>query len=167
MSRSCPAHEELARSRLGRRTILRSITALALIPMSLALMASEAAADVVMRKSRRLRSDRRYILFPINTESSLRRVQLTRNGRVLRSFIASLGLPAHWWAHLDVSAWQGKDLDLTIESDHSPPSPDAALPAGRGSSETGNAELLLAVHTSDEIWSAETLYKEPLRPLFH
>jgi fructan beta-fructosidase len=39
--------------------------------------------------------------------------------------------------------------------------------AGRGASETDNAELVAAVRTSPEIWSPETLYKEPLRPAFH
>lgn len=90
-----------------------------------------------------------------------------KNGRVLRSFTASLGLPAQWWAHLDVSDWQGQTLTLSIEPDNTPPATAEMKIAGRGASETDNAELVAAVRTSPAIWSPETLYKKPLRPAFH
>ena len=123
-------------------------------------------ADVSSQKKRRLRIDQKFVLFPINNESLSRRVRLVKNGRVLRSFTASLGLPAQWWAHLDVSAWHGQTLTLSVEPDNSPPMVRAEIP-GRGASETDNAELVAAIRTSAEIWSPETLYKEPLRPAFH
>ena len=78
-------------------------------------------ADVSSQKKRRLRIDQKFVLFPINNESLSRRVRLVKNGRVLRSFTASLGLPAQWWAHLDVSDWQGQTLTLSVEPDNSPP----------------------------------------------
>jgi fructan beta-fructosidase len=125
------------------------------------------SSDASSRKSRRLRIDQKFALFPINNESLSRRVRLVKNGRVLRSFTASLGLPAQWWAHLDVSAWQGQTLTLSVERDNSPtPTWQDKIP-GRGASETDNAELVAAIRTSAEIWSPETLYKEPLRPAFH
>jgi hypothetical protein len=39
--------------------------------------------------------------------------------------------------------------------------------AGQRRIDTDNAELVAAIQTSAEIWSPETLYKEPLRPAFH
>lgn len=115
---------------------------------------------------RQLRIDQNFLLFPINNDSLSRRVRLLKNGHVLRSFIASLGFPAQWWAHLDMSAWHGQKLTLSVEDDDSPPTWQGKNP-GRGASETGNAELVAAIHTSAEVWSPETLYKEPLRPAFH
>jgi len=154
--------------RLKRRVVLKSLSALILAPsISDLALASEGSGDVSERKSRQLRIDRRFILFPINNESLSRRVRLVKGGRVLRSFTASLGLPAHWWAHLDVSAWQGETLTLSVGLDNDFPPTYQSKPPGRGVKETGNAELAAAIHTSPEIWSPETLYREPLRPLFH
>jgi fructan beta-fructosidase len=127
--------------------------------------AAEASLDEPVVRERQLRIDQKFVLFPINNDSSSRRVRLVKNGRVLRSFTASLGLPAHWWAHLDVSAWQGQTLTLSLEPDNSP-HPWLKIPT-RGVSETDNAELVEAIRTSAEIWSPETLYKESLRPAFH
>jgi len=150
-----------------RRAILKSISALALTSgLADLALGSTSSGDAAARKSRRLHIDRQFVLFPINNESLSRRVRLVKNGRVLRSFTASLGLPAQWWAHLNVSAWQGETLTLSVEPDDSPPSGEGAIP-GRGAAETDNAELVAAIRTSAEIWSPETLYKEPLRPAFH
>ncbi|MBI4166646.1 MAG: glycoside hydrolase family 32 protein, partial [Acidobacteria bacterium] len=160
-------HDDFPGSVFRRRTILQSIAALTLAPvLSDLALGSEGSGDVAARKSRRLRIDRNFVLFPINNESLSRRVRLVKDGRVLRSFTASLGLPARWWAHLDVSAWQGQTLSLSVEPDNSPSVLAAEIP-GRGASETDNAELVAAIRTSAEIWSPETLYKEPLRPAFH
>ena len=123
------------------------------------------SADASSRE-RRLRIDQKFVLFPINNDSLSRRVRLVKNGRLLRSFTASLGLPAQWWAHLDTSEWHGQTLTLSVENDKPPP-PCPCNPPGRGASETDNAVLVAAIHTSAEIWSPETLYKEPLRPEFH
>jgi fructan beta-fructosidase len=129
-------------------------------------LSSEESADASSQQSRRLRVDQKFVLFPINNESLSRRVRLLKNGRVLRSFTASLGLPAQWWAHLDVGAWYGQTLTLSLESDNSPSMLGAGTP-GRGARETDNAELLAGIRTSPTVWSPETLYKEPLRPAFH
>ena len=123
-------------------------------------------ADVSSQTRRQLRIDQKFVLLPINNESLSRRVRLVKNGRVLRSFTASLGLPAQWWAHLDVSMWRGQTLALSVESDDSPSVGGAKIP-GRGASETDDAELVAAIRTSAEIWSPDTLYTESLRPVFH
>jgi fructan beta-fructosidase len=152
---------------LRRRAILQSIAALTVAPaLSDLALASDGAGDVAAGKSRRVRIDGQFVLFPINGESLSRRVRLVENGQVLRSFTASLGLPAQWWAHLDVSDWEGQTLTVSVEPDTSPPV-GYQPPPGRGENETVNAALLASVRTSAEIWSLETLYKEPLRPAFH
>jgi fructan beta-fructosidase len=134
--------------------------------LSPAAVASESPSDALLHKESRLRIDRKFVLFPIKNESLSRRVRLLKKGRVLRSFTASIGLPAQWWAHLDVSAWYGQTLTLSIEPDNSPPNPGDKIP-DRSSGETDNAELIAAIRTSANIWSPETLYREPLRPAFH
>lgn len=154
---------------LRRRRFLQSMAALTLIPALPEVVPgapTESTAGALTRKTRELRIDRKYVLFPVNNESLSRRVRLKRNGRVLRSFIASLGLPAQWWAHLDVSNWEGQTLTLSIEKDTSPPL-GYDPPPGRSEYETDNASLVTAVHTSAEIWSPETVYEEHLRPAFH
>lgn len=137
---------------------------LASAPAQTALAAH--SADDSSQRKHRLRLDQKFVLFPINNESLSRRVRLLKNGRVLRSFTASLGLPAQWWAHLDVSEWHGQTVMLSVEHSNSPSVFEKEIP-GRGASETDNAELVAAIHTSADIWSPDTLYKEPLRPVFH
>lgn len=157
----------LPRSPVSRRTILQSMSTLLLTPVISEIAPAHADSPAGASPAKRqLRIDRKFVLFPISNESSSRRVRLLQNGRAVRSFTASLGLPAQWWAHLDVSAWRGQTLTLAIEPDNSP-APWMEKSLGRGASETDNAELAMAVHTSAEIWSPETLYQEPLRPAFH
>lgn len=153
---------------LSRRTVIASsISTVALVPVLAELaLASEATSQPdAARRTRTFRIDRKYLLFPINDEAVARRVSVVQNGRALRSFTASLGLPAHWWAHLDVTEWRGQPLTLTVEPDSSPSA--ALAPKGRGPDETDNAALVAAIRTSTDIWSPETLYLEPTRPLFH
>lgn len=159
--------DDLPVATMHRRALLQSVSALTLAAaFSNVVFGSESSGDVAARRTRSLRIDQKFVLFPINNESLPRRVRIMKNGRVLRSFTASLGLPAQWWAHLDVSNWQGQTLSLSVEPDDTPASGGQQIP-GRGASETDNAELAAAVYTSPAIWSAETLYKEPLRPAFH
>jgi fructan beta-fructosidase len=137
-----------------------------LTPASSRIALASTDSSDASSKERRLRIDQRFVLLPINNESLLRRVRLVKNGRVLRSFTASLGLPAQWWAHLDVSAWHGQTLTLCLNNEKLPTKGPPSIP-GRGAKETDNAVLVAAIQTSAEIWSPETLYKEPLRPAFH
>lgn len=119
------------------------------------------------RSERQLLIDQKYLLVPINNDSRSRRVRLVKDGKVLRSFSASLGLPAHWWAHLDVSNWESETITLSVELDTGIPPTYQATPQGRGAGETSNAELAAGIHTSPDIWSPESVYNEPLRPQIH
>ena len=162
---SCP---ELMCSAVSRRALLQSIPAIALALNSTQnTLASADSESKSSRITRHVQIDRKYMLFPINNEALSRRVRLATRGRVVRSFTASLGLPAQWWAHLDVSEWQKQVLTLSIEPDNSPDIAEMGIVLGRGQNETGDADLVEAVRTSGDIWSPETLYKEPLRPTFH
>ncbi|MFA5028867.1 MAG: glycoside hydrolase family 32 protein, partial [Candidatus Methylomirabilota bacterium] len=51
-----------------------------------------------------------------------------------------------WFAHLDVSEWKGRSATLHIEN----------IPE--------NSKALDLVSVSDEVWNADKLYSEPLRP---
>lgn len=154
-------YQRLRGSPISRRILMQSIAAITLAPAQLAFAG---AGNATQQRRRRLRIDQKFILFPINNDSLPRRVRIVKNGRVLRSFSASLGLPAQWWAHLDVSAWHGETLTLSMEPDNAR---SEIQISGRGANETDNAQLIEAIHTSHEIWSSETVYKEPLRPMFH
>lgn len=161
------AHQAFLGSPVSRRTLLQAIPGIMLTSATSGItLASADSADAPSQKKRRLRIDQKFVLFPINNESLSRHVRLVKNGRVLRSFTASLGLPAQWWAHLDISAWHGQTLTLSVENDNSPSTWQGKIPP-RGASETDDAELIAAIYTSAEIWSPETVYKEPLRPAFH
>src|SRR4051812_4943368 len=104
---------------VSRRSLLQTIPAMMLAPVSSEVaLASTDSPSRPPQKQRHIRVDQKYVLFPINNESRSRRVRLLKDGRVLRSFTASLGFPAHWWAHLDLSDWQGQTLTLTLESDN-------------------------------------------------
>ena len=119
--RSYATHPEFLDSSVSRRILLESISADTLAPTtSGSALASADSVDASSQKRCRLRTDQKVVLFPINNESLSRRVRLVKNGRVLRSFTASLGLPAQWWAHLDASDWKGQTLTLSIEPDRRP-----------------------------------------------
>lgn len=161
--RNYAADQDVLGSHVSRRALLQSISAIVFTP---AALGSEPSSETLRHEKRHLRIDNKFVLFPINNDALSRRVRLVDKGRVLRSFTASLGLPAQWWAHLDVSAWQGQTLTLSVEPDNSPLVVGLEI-QGRGASETANAELIAAICTSGEIWSPQTLYKERLRPAFH
>jgi fructan beta-fructosidase len=152
-------------SSVSRRTLLQTLPAMLLTTVQAGAGGSTDADGISSETTRRLKVDRQFILLPINNESASKRVRLLESGRVLRSFTASLGLPAHWWAHLDASAWLGRTLTLTIDADNSPAVP--GLPAPGTAGEMSSTELAAAIHTSADIWSPETLYREALRPAFH
>src|SRR5690348_4833187 len=118
--------------------MLQSLSALALAS---GITQETAASEMVSSlQTRRVKLDRKFLLFPINNDAAPRRVRMVKNGRVLRSFTASLGLPADWWAHLDVTEWQRQTVSLSIGPDESP----AVLgikKTSRGLNETDNPKL--------------------------
>ena len=67
----------------------------------------------------------------------------------MREFDIELSDQPDWFAHLDVSAWQGKPATLRVTK----------------LAEDSNALDLVAA--SDKVWHAEDLYREPLRGQLH
>src|SRR5690606_19663954 len=68
---------------------------------------------------------------------------------VLRNDIELADGEPDWWAPMDISAWQGRNLTLSIDR----------LPQ--------ESRALASIEAADVIKDAENLYREPLRGQFH
>lgn len=103
--------------------------------------------------ARTLPLDKRYLLIPVRTgdgkPGGTTKVSVEVDGKPVREFDVELSDQPGWFAHLDVSAWQGKAA--TVRAAKLPP----------------DAKALELVKTSDAIWDADKVYREPLRPLVH
>jgi len=100
-------------------------------------------------RERSLGLDKRYLLLPVKTRSQDEPKQLLTvlvDGAPVRRFNIELDDQPGWFAHLDVSEWKGKSATLRIEN----------IPE--------NSKALELVSISDEVWNADKLYSEPLRP---
>jgi len=106
-------------------------------------------ALVVREPTRTLRLDRRYLLFPVRTGARQHRVALLVDGAVVRDFEIELADDPEWWAQLDVGAWAGKQAILRVDW------------------QTEGAPALASIVTSDELWEAEQVYREPQRAQLH
>ena len=104
---------------------------------------------IVKNPTRELRLDKRYVLFPVATGAKKHRVALLVDEKVVRDFEIELADDPQWWAHLDVSAWAGRKATVRVD----------ALPE--------DAKALASVATSDAIWHADEVYREPQRAQFH
>jgi sucrose-6-phosphate hydrolase SacC (GH32 family) len=92
----------------------------------------------------------RYLHIPIKNGAPKRVVTLLVDGKpVVRNDIELANDEPDWWATMDVSAWQGKQLLLRVDK----------LP------EDSNA--LGPIEQSDALKDAENLYQEALRGQFH
>jgi sucrose-6-phosphate hydrolase SacC (GH32 family) len=93
---------------------------------------------------------KRYLNLPIKNGARKRVVTLLVEGRaVIRNDIELADSAPDWWAPMDVSAWQGKQVTLQVDR----------LPE--------DSAALTAVEAADEIKGGEGLYREPLRGQFH
>jgi fructan beta-fructosidase len=99
--------------------------------------------------TRSLTLERRYLHLPVKTGARKSRVALQVDGTIVREFEIELSDNPGWWAHLDVSAWRGKTGVLRVDR----------LPEG--------STALQDLTQADEIWSADSVYREPLRAQFH
>ena len=99
--------------------------------------------------TRTLNFDHRYLHFPVKTGAKKSRVALLVGGAVVREFEIELTDQPEWWAHLDVSAWQGKAGTLRVDR----------LP--------NDSRALERVKQADAIWNTQDLYREPLRAQIH
>jgi len=115
------------------------------------------AADItnthkLVTLERTLALDKKFLLLPVktgNVQDPKPHASLLVDGTVVREFDIELSDQPDWFAHLDVSEWQGKQavLRVTKLAEDSP--------------------ALAAVFTSDTIWHADELYREPLRGQLH
>jgi len=113
---------------------------------------SDQAVAVLVTRERELTIDKRYLLFPVHNgtkKGKKQRVAVLVDGAVVREFEADMSEEPDWFAHLDMSAWQGKKA--TIRADKVPE----------------DSKLLALVAQADSIWNADQVYKETLRAQLH
>ncbi len=97
---------------------------------------------------RLLSLDKKYVLLPVKTgdgKAAMPHASLVVDGSVVRKFDIELSDQPDWFAHLDVSEWQGKSATLRVTK------------------MVEDSKALDLVATSDKIWNTEDLYREPLR----
>ncbi len=96
--------------------------------------------------------EKAYLLLPVRNgakKGPKAKGVLVVDGVVAREFDIDLADEPEWFAHLDVRAWRGKTAVLRAEK-----------------IDEGSKALDL-VATSDAIWKADEVYREPLRGQFH
>lgn len=112
---------------------------------------TDRAVPVIERNvSREIPATAKWLLFPVKNGGPMKTVSVKVNGVEERRFTIELadGQP-DWLAPLDVSAWKGKPLTVTVDQLAS------------------DSRALKELTTSDAYPAGPDLYKEPLRPQFH
>ena len=104
------------------------------------------AAKLISDASREITAAKHWLHFPVKTGASKRVITVSVDGKAERSFDIELadGEP-EWWAPLDINAWVGKKLTISVNR----------LPE--------NSKALDSVQQADEFIGAENLYHEALR----
>lgn len=119
------------------------------------IMQSDIAAKVapkLVTLEHALALDKHYLLLPVktgNVKDSKPHAAVLVDGAVVREFDIELSDQPDWFAHLDVSAWQGKPATLRVTK------------------MVEDSKSLGLVAASDTIWHAAELYHEPLRGQLH
>ncbi len=100
--------------------------------------------------ARELVAAKRYLHFPVQSGARKRQVTVAVDGQTQRAFEIELadGTP-QWWAPLEIGAWKGQTLRVTVDR----------LPA--------DSQALAQLDQSDGLKAADELYREPLRGQFH
>lgn len=101
----------------------------------------------------------RYLLWPVKTgkkDGPTQRVTVTIDGKLIHAFSIELSPDPEWFAHTDMSQWQGKEAVIRVDGKWPANSPPAA-----------DSSALDLVRNSDQIWGEENLYREKLRPQLH
>jgi fructan beta-fructosidase len=100
--------------------------------------------------SRELMITHRYLHFPVRTGGAKARMRLSMEGRVLREFEIELaeGKP-DFWVFTDLEPYRGKSIRIEI---------DEQAPGSQG---------LAAITQGDDIFEADSVYREAMRPQFH
>lgn len=105
------------------------------------------AAKLVENVGREIEAAQHWLNFPVKTGAGKRVVTVSVDGQPVRKFDIELAdAEPDWWAPLDVSAWTGKKLTITVDK----------LPEKSTALET--------IRQTNELIGAENLYHEPLRP---
>ena len=100
--------------------------------------------------TREIPIDKRYLNIPIKNGGPKRIVTMAVDGQsIVTNEMELADEEPDWWAFVDVSAWHGKKLSLTVNE----------LP--------GDSKALEAIEQGDSIKDADALYAERLRPQFH
>lgn len=108
------------------------------------------AAKLLTNAARTIEASHRWLLFPVKNGAPMRMVTVSVNGKAERHFEAELAdAQPDWWAPLDVSAWRGRTLTVTVNQLRE------------------DSQGLKQVITRDAIPDAASLYHEALRPQFH
>jgi fructan beta-fructosidase len=100
--------------------------------------------------SRTFVAEQKLLLLPVKNGAPMRRLKIISAGQSVREFtIEAADGPPDWWAVLDISAWQGKTLQVQLDQ----------LP--------DDSKFLASLHQSNSTPEADQLYHERLRPQFH
>jgi fructan beta-fructosidase len=94
----------------------------------------------------------RYLHLPVKEGAQKANVVVSVDGKMVQRFEMELSpdpSKADWWAHLDLSPWEGKSFQVKAEGH----------PAG--------ATTFSGLEISDQIKNSGNLYEEALRPQFH
>ncbi len=119
------------------------------------IVQSDRAPKVVAKPGTREREivlDKKYLLFPVANGSKKAKKEIASvivNGEVVRKFDIDMSETPDWFAQLDVSTWQGKKAVIRVEK----------IPE--------DSKALDLIATSDSLWHADEIYREPLRGQFH
>ena len=101
------------------------------------------AAKLVANVSREIVATQRWLNFPVKTGADKRVVTVSVDGQPMRKFDIELAdSAADWWAPLDVSAWAGKKLAISVDK----------LPE--------KSTALDALRQSDDLLDAANLYRQ-------
>jgi fructan beta-fructosidase len=106
-------------------------------------------AVMIQNPSRELKIEKRYLHFPVKNGAPNHRVAVLVKGQVVREFEIALSDQPEWWAHLDAGTWVGETATLRVDRQPS------------------DAKALGSITQADTIHAADSLYREPLRPLVH
>ena len=111
------------------------------------VLSDRRAAGMLTDAKREIAITKKLLHFPVKTGGPKRNVKVLVDGKVERFFDIELAdAQPGWWAPLDVSAWAGKNVTVTVDR----------LPE--------DSQALAQIEQSDALKNAGDLYHEPLRP---
>ncbi len=111
------------------------------------VLSDRRAAGMLTDAKREIAVTKRLLHFPVKTGGPKRNVKVLVEGKVERFFDIELAdAQPDWWAPLDVSAWAGKSVTVTVDK----------MPE--------DSQALAQIEQGDALKNSGDLYREPLRP---